>query len=547
MSTALANAWLQIDGGPDGTTVNLVPHERQGAAALGGLVVRALKALPPIERPLSVPGIEAAPTSSMDVELDNADGALTRLWAERPPMRRAARVLTEGGVLFAGIVTGLQMGASVRVSLEAGMDRPLSDNVPLRTSAVWGGWREVRVLPWGWGAVTVTPIQYSADQRVFLLLDHPIAGVDEVKRDDVATVAYAWENAVDSTGRAVSFLELAQPLADGERLAVTLRGRMHPDTGRPLQTPAEILFDLLANLAGAPVQWADLDDYRTETAGVVLGGLVADNTITIRAAVDELMQSAGSAWSAAMPGVALTWPPLPDDVAPAQRVDALTAAGLQAATQATGIFTVLRVLYDYDHAAGRYRRAVQLRAPEAARDYGELELEWNAAWLRTPRQAEALGQRMLAWLARPRWRVSWQQSFADVETGAWAELAHPLAPITGRHRLLAARLDLSTATLECTAEAPVGAVPVIETTKLSTAFEPVIQPGITVEVGANEIIFTARDEQGNALPGARITLDGGVTRIANAAGRVSFPVVRGRHVLLIESDGYPPAEAVVVI
>ena len=541
------NPWLRIDGGPDGATINLVAQGRPGAAALDGLVVRALKALPPIERPLSVPGIEAAATSSMDIELDNADGALTRLWAERPPMRRAARVVTESGTLFAGIVTGLQMGSAVRVSLEAGMDRPLSDNVPLRTSAVWGGWREVRVLPWGWGQVTLTPIQYSADQRVFLLLDHPIAGVDEVKRDDVATPAYAWQNAVDSTGRAVSFLELAQPLAEGERLAVTLRGRMHPDTGRLLQTPAEILFDLLANLAGAPVQWADLDDYRTETAGLVLGGLVGDNTVTIRAAVDQLMQSAGSAWSAGMPGVALTWPPLPDDAAPALRVDALTAAGLQAATQATGIFTVLRVLYDYDHANERYRRAVQLRAPEAARDYGELELEWNAPWLRTPRHAEALGQRMLAWLARPRWRLSWQQSFADVETGAWADLAHPLAPITGRHRLLAARLDLSTASLECTAEAPVGVAPLIETTKLSTAFEPVIQPGITVEIAGSEIIFTARDEQGQVLPGARITLNGQATRIADSAGRVSFPVARGRHVLLIEADGYPATEAVVVI
>lgn len=539
--------WLQIDGDPDGATINLVPQGRPGTATLGGLVVRALKSLPPIERPLSVPGIEAAPTSSMDVELDNADGALTRLWADRPPMRRAARVLTEDGVLFSGIVTGLQMGATVRVNLEAGMDRPLSDTVPLRTSAVWGGWREVRVLPWGWGTVTVSPIQYSADQRVFLLLDHPIAGVDEVKRDDVATPAYAWQNAVDSTGRAVAFLELAQPLAEGERLAVTLRGRMHPGTGRVLQTPAEILFDLLANLAGAPVQWADLDDYRTETAGLVLGGLVGDNTVTIRAAVDELMQSAGSAWSAGMPGVALTWPPLPDDAAPALRADALTAADMQAATQAGGIFTVLRVLYDYDHANARYRRAVQLRAPEAAKDYGELELEWNAPWLRTPRHAEALGQRMLAWLARPRWRLSWQQSFADVETGAWAELVHPLAPISGRHRLLAARLDLSTASLECTAEAPVGAAPAIETTKLSTAFEPVIQPGIAVEVAGNEIIFTARDEQGAALPGARITLDGNAARIADSAGRVSFPVARGRHVLLIEADGYPATEAVVVI
>lgn len=183
---------------------------------------------------------------------------------------------------------------------------------------------------------------------------------------------------MDSTGRAVSFVELAAPLAEGERLAVTLRGRMHPDTGRLLQTPAEILHDVLAHLARAPVRWEDLDDYRTETAGLVLGGLLADNTITIRAAVDGLMQSAGGAWAAAMPGIALTWPPLPDDAAPAMRVDKLTASGLQCATAATGIYTVLRVLYDYDHAAQRYRRAIQLRAPDAAKDFGELELEWQA-------------------------------------------------------------------------------------------------------------------------------------------------------------------------
>ena len=282
----MRDAWLQIDGGADGAVLNLLPAGQGVATPAEGLSLACLAGLPPIERPLSVPGIEAAPTSNMDIELDNADGALTRLWAERPPVRRAARVWAAGAVLFAGVVTGVQLGTRVRLSLEAGMDRPLSDNLPLRTSAVWGGWRELRVLPWGWGQVTVAPIQYSSDQRVFFLLDHPIAGVDEVKRDDVATPAWDWRNGVDSTGRAVSFIELAQPLAEGERLAVTLRGRMHPQTGRLLQTPAEILHDVLANLARAPVEWADFDDYRTETAHLVLGGLMADNTVSIRAAAN---------------------------------------------------------------------------------------------------------------------------------------------------------------------------------------------------------------------------------------------------------------------
>lgn len=522
------------------------PGSAQPAA---GLLVDRLRSISTLQRPLSIPGIAAAPGASMDAELGNEDGYLTTLWGARPPVRRAATVAdaATGKTLFAGIITALQLGGALRLTLEAGLDRPLSDNLPLRTSAVWGGWRDVRVLPWVYGACTLAPIQYSDDQRMYLLADHPIQDVDAVTRDDVPAQDWAWHNGVDSTGRAVAFLELAQPLAEGERLAATVRGRMHPATGALLQTPAEILHDVLANLARAPVQWADLDDYRTETAHITLGGLLADNTATIRAAVDGLMQSAGGAWSAGMPGIATTWPPLPDAAAPAMPVNKLTAPGLQAATAAQGVFTVLRVLYDYDHAAQRYRRAIQLRAPEAAKDFGELELEWPAPWLRSPRHAEALGQRMLAWLARPRWRVTWQQSYADAATGAWVEVGHPLSPLQGRHRLVSADLDLAAATLACAIEAPVGAVPAIETTRLSTAFEPVIQPGITVEIGKSEIIFTATDEQGRALAGARITLNGGASRIADGAGRVSFPVQRGRHMLLIEATGYQPFEVEVVV
>ncbi len=538
--------WLEISAGADGCQVNLVRPD--GAQpVLDGLTLPLLAAVSSIQRPLSIPGIAAAPTSNMDVQLDNAAGALTRLWGLRPPVRRAARVRTAEGAVFDGVVVGLEAGGELRLSLESGAERPLSDNVPLRTSAVWGGWRDVRVLPWAWGQVTVAPIQYSDDQRVFLLADHPIAGVDEVKRDDVPTAAYAWSNGLDSTGRAVAFLELAMPLAEGERLAVTLRGRMHAGTGRLLTSPAEILHDVLANLARAPVPWEALDDYRTQTAQVVLGGLLADNAISIRAAVDGLLQSCGGAWAAAMPGIAIAWPPVPDDAAPAMAVDRLSAQDLKASTSATGLFTVLRVLYDYDHAAQRYRRAIQLQAPEAVKEFGVLELEWPAPWLRTPRQAEELGKRMLAWLARPRWRVTWRQSFADVATGAWVDIDHPLSPVAGRHRLVSAELDLSAASLACAVEVPVGPEPVIETTRLSTAFDPVVQPGITVDIANGEVIFTVRDEQGRPLAGAKVTLDGGVSRIADSAGRVSFPVQRGRHVLLVEAKGYPAAEAAVVV
>lgn len=548
MTAPSAAPWLLVDGASDGCALALVrPGVPAPLAALPHWTLERLAQVSSIERPLSIPGIASAPTSNMQAQLDNADGQLSQLWGERAPMRRPARLFWGEQLLFDGIITAVQLGAQLRLELEAGMARPLSDNVPLRTSAVWGGWREVQVLPWVWGRCTLTPIQYSDDRRLFVLADHPIEAVDEVLRDDVATSAFAWHNGVDSTGQALAFLELALPLAEGERLAVRLRGRMHPQTGRLLQSPAEILFDLLANLARAPLQWSDLDDFRTECQQWVLGGLLNDNSISIRAAVDGLLQSCAGAWSAAMPGVAFAWPPEPDPLAPALRVDALSATDLQASTQATGLCTSLRVLYDYDHAAQRYRRALQLQASEALKEYGLLEQEWPAPWLRTPRQAELLGQRVLSWLARVRWRITWQQAFADVATGSWVELAHPLCPVAGRHRLVSAQLDLGSARLSCTVEAAVGPAPRIETVRLSSAFEPLIEPGITLELANGEIIFTARDEQGRPLAGAKITLDGAAQRLADAQGRVAFPAARGRHVLRIEAQGYPPSEAEVLV
>jgi len=540
-------AWLNIDGGDNG--LRRAFHRQCDDAGLhdGALAHPWLISIGAIRRPLSLPGIASAPTANMEVALDNANGQITRLWAERPPLRAAAAIATPDGAIFNGTVTSVQLGETAALDLQAGLDRPLSDLLPLRKTTVWGGYKDLRTLPWGYGAITLTPIQYSDDQRVFLLLDHPIQGVDRVMRDDVATDAWAWQNAVDSTGHACSFLELAEPLAEGERLAVTLRGRMHPDSGRLLVSPAEILWDVLANLAGAPVSWSDLDSYRTESADIVLGGLLDDGQATIRATLDSIVQSAGGAWSAGMPGVAITWPPLPDETAPALKADKLRARGLTATAAHDNIFTVLRVLYDYDHAAGKHRRAIQLEAPAAVREYGVLENEWDAGWLRSPRQAEALGRRMLAWLARPRWRIGWRQNFADVATGAWADLDHPHAPVQGRHRLLNAELDLSAPSLSCTVEAPVGQAPEIVTTQLSTTFEPLIPAGITVEIAQDEIIFTARGDDGRPLAGAKITLDGNLTRIADNAGRVSFPVTRGRHVLLIEAQGYPASETVVTI
>lgn len=538
------SAWLDIDGGPDGYVTSFT--QGKNPAAAGALILPRLSEISALRRTISIPGLAAASAASFTATLDNADGAITRHYAAAPPLRRRAELFVGGTQMLAGVVTGLGLAGAARLDVTAGLDRPLSDHVPLRTSAAWGGWRDIVALPWGYGQVTITPIQYGSEQRVFFLLDHPIAGVDSVKRDDVETSAWHFWNGTDSAGHACAFIELATPLAAGERLAVTLRGRLHPVTGRLLASAAEILWDVLANLAGLDVAWEALDDYRAETAGLTLGGLIDDNAVTIRATLDALLQSTGSAWSAAMPGIAHLWPAAADDAAPAMLVTPLAVTDVSASCRHDDIYTVLRVLYDYDHAAGRARRAVQIEAPEAIRNYGRLELEWDAGWLRSPRHAEALGQRLLRAIARPRWQIGWQQS-APAAPGGWVEIDHPQLPVSGRHRLIEAEVDFSGAQITCALTVPAGEPPAVVTGQLSSAFDPLIQAGITVEIAGSEIIFTARGDDGQPLPGAKITLDGGVSRIADNAGRVSFPVQRGRHVLLVEAQGYPPSESVITL
>lgn len=540
------SAWLVIDGGQDGfSTAYTFARTTQPTDA--AMTLSRLTGISAMRRALSVPGLSSSPAASLSADLENADGEITRAYSAAPPMRRRAEVHTATGKVFSGIVTGLSLSSTATLDIVAGLDRPLSDKMPLRTSAVWGGWRDIRTLPWGYGRVTVAPIQYGADQRMFVLLDHPIAGVDVVKRDGVETPAYAWRNGLDSTGRAVAFLELAEALADGEQLAVTLRGRLHPDTGRPIETPAEILWDVMTNLAGMDVTWSDLDDYRAETAGLTLGGLIDNADATIRATIDSLLQSTGSAWSAAMPGIAHLWPSAADPSAPAYHVTPLTAESPTATCQHDDIYTVLRVLYDYDHAAGRASRAVQIEAPDAIREYGRIEMEWNAGWLRSPRHAEELGHRILQAIARPRWRITWSQPLTDIAPGDWADLQHPLLPVSGRHRLSEAEQNFSVQSITCMIDAAAGDTPETVTGQLSSAFDPIIQAGITVEIAQNEIIFTARGDTGKPLPGAKVTLDGGIHRVADQNGRVSFPTVRGRHVLLVEAAGYPPSETVVIL
>lgn len=529
--------WLRIESDPP---VALY-RER---AAMGHVTCDvhypALISLGTLARPLSRPNFAAAQTASLEVRADNADGALTAEFGAMPPIRVAVSVYDDDALVFGGQMTALELGAVATLSLESGLRQPLSDPVPLRSSSVWGEYAEPVALPHGYGRITVAPVQYSQDRRRWMLLDHPIQGVDAVTRDDVATSAWSWANTLDASGHALAVLDLAEPLAEGERLAVTLRGKMHTSSGRLLTRPDEIVWDVLANVCGMPLALADLDGFRVETDQIELAGVIDDVTRTARAQIDLILASVGAAWSAAMPGLAIAWPPVGTTSDPDATVGPLDAEGLVARTQRDSMATVLRVLHDYDWAAQKHRQALQIEAPEAIERYGRIEREIDAGWLHSARQANLLAERLLSWMARPIWSISWGGDQATpLNPGDWIDMAHPASPVTGTHRLIVSDLDMDRGRVAMAIQAPVGPAPVLSAARLSAAFSPYIQAGAAVVYQDGLATFTILDDLGHALAGATVTLDGGERRISDNAGRAQFACARGAHDLLVEAPGHP--------
>jgi hypothetical protein len=83
---------------------------------------------------------------------------------------------------------------------------PLSAPLPLRTTAVWAGFREPVAIPHRYGSTGGALLQYSEDRRVFVWADHPVQAIDAVLVGGQPVGNWQHRNGTDSTGRAVAFV-----------------------------------------------------------------------------------------------------------------------------------------------------------------------------------------------------------------------------------------------------------------------------------------------------------------------------------------------------
>ncbi len=508
----------------------------QHAAAMGWPL---LSSVDPIRHPFIISTGGGGEIANATITLDNGSGTLSAFWGDTPPLRKRARVRRGDHILIEGVITAISLSETARVTLQAGAAWSLSDPLPLRTTAAWGEWKQMRTLPLVYGSASLAPVQYDREGRVFLVADHPIAAVDAVYRDDIPTDAWRWYHATDSTGHTCAWIELATPLAPGESLRVHLQGKRCPRRGALLREPHDILYDLLADVCAYPVDAAALQRLREEYAGWYIGTAYTE-AISQRQAIERICGSIGAAWSLAAADIARRWPARAD--AAMMRVDQ-QAAGASAQLTDTQLATVVRVLYDVGDHDGRPRRALQMAAVEPMQRYGRLEKEWTAPCLREPWQAHDLAVRLLQQWSTPSWALRWSMpDRADIRVGDTVSLAHPRLPVTGDVILTDVQHDPMRATLHCEAQAPGGAPPSVVVERLSSQIDPVIRAGTAVEYQDGTATFTLLGDRGEPLAGAKVILDGAVVRYANSFGQVSFKAARGRHTLHVQAAGYAPMD-----
>ena len=280
-------------------------RDRSDLALCTGLPERRLVTAGTMRRPLGG-SVGSAEAGNLTVTLNNADGALTALFAT-PPIRVAATL--DGPPDFSGIVTGVVMGPTVTLEMQAGNRLPLSDLVPLRRTTVWGSYRTDAAIPICYGTVTVAPVAYDAENTAFVAADHPCLSVIEVFRDNVSETAWSWRNEADSTGTTVCLVRLNEPLQSNERLTVRLSGVRDPATGTLITNPADVAWDFLTR-CGIPQTRADLDSFRASCAalGLSVARVIDDGRQTVRTVLDDLFQSIGAVWSGGMTGLAKIYP-----------------------------------------------------------------------------------------------------------------------------------------------------------------------------------------------------------------------------------------------
>lgn len=417
---------------------------------------------------------------------------------------------------------------------------PYSAPLPLRQSTVWLGYGTAAPIPQRYGVCGGAPLQYDSLRKVFVWADHAIEGIDAVLVGAQPATGWSWSNGQDTTGHPVAFVSFDSPQDAGADILVRGRGKLHPRTGARIDNPADIVWDVLANIAGNPVDESDLGDFRSAcaTAGILAGGSI-ETIDSVIATVRAICASVGAAFAPDDLQLCRIWPGGPVGVSRAS-IDPRSTSSLTAGATIDDLVNDLTLRFGFE--AGQPTGTIRVTAPDSIARFTARTSSIDAPWITSARVAFAIASRLLQASARPNWTVSAAGIDAVIGMGDPVSLAHPLLPAIGAPFATIGRtLDLGAGTTDVQFRVPVGAAPTVVLAGQSYQFAPQQYAGVAVQTQGTDRILTLTNDDGSPIAGAAVTLDGAITHYTDGAGRVSFPASMmppGEHTLVIvTSDG----------
>lgn len=419
------------------------------------------------------------------------------------------------------------------------MTLPLSANLPLRTSAAWGLFGDVETIPHRYGRNRGRALRYDNTGRRYVWADHASERITAVYVDGQLSRAWVWRNAQDVTGRPVTLIELSQPTT-GEVSAEGF-GKINAGTGARIDNPADIIADILVQIAGRASPELTWLGYEASRLGIACAGTLDDADASIQSAVSDLCTSIGAMWASRARRFARIYPgglfeggTVTDESGATMGM----ADVIEVTTDITDIINAVVVQFDYRD--GKPSQTIELDCPDSIARFGRREKRIESPWVADARVANAVAERLLTYRAEPSWQYRADQLRGDVRT---LDVIHwdgaTVLPEPDSAIVLSAEYDPGTDRSAIRFERLTTTGAALRLVRQGSLIEAEQVTQVSVQTQGDQRRIQIKAENGAPIAKAKVLLDGTITRYSDAGGWVVFPVHAtppGIHTLTITTE-----------
>ena len=413
-------------------------------------------------------------------------------------------------------------------------------DIPMRTSADLGTFRDVETLPIRYGRnVPGKLISINQARTLWLWADHASLAIRSVTIDGQPSDGWTWRNDTDASGHPITVVQTVEQIDDGADMVAVGDGALDVITGALLVNPADIARDVCTR-GGLAVDRGDFATYRAEclARNLELSGTVEGGSL--QSVMTRIAESTHSAFARQLAGY-LRLLPLSATASATIAPDSVLRADLEG-----DIATRLRVRYGVEEKGPR--RSIEVRATAIERQHGIKSRDVELPLIRDDRSAADVASRMLGQLSLPAYRIQCKRQLREWVPGEVASVSVLALGISGSAIVQSSQIGERSSTP--TLLLHVGTAPTISLVTVAQAYTPEPYAGATVATQGTNRIITITDDTGRPIAGSACTLDGSLTRTSDGAGRVSFPVSAmppGAHTIDVIATGYSPFRLTVTI